>query len=80
MIVTVHPNELLVVHNWKVLDKILDKNQANTSKYWMQMMPGFDEETFPFIVCSGSTTFNLINVRDFSQDVLIQATGKNFFS
>ena len=44
------------------------------------MMPGFDEETFPFLVCSGDETFNLVNVRDFSQDVLIKATGKNFIS
>ena len=43
-------------------------------------MPGFDEQTFPFLVCSGEETFNVINVRDFSQDVLIRASGKNFFS
>ena len=80
MVVAVHPNELLIVDNWKVTAHIQDQNPANIGKYWLHTMPGFDEENFPFLVCSGDATFNLVNVRDGSQDVLIQATGKNFFS
>ena len=80
MVVAVHPNELVVVHNWTVRARIPDLNPANISKYWIQPMPRFDAAKFPFLVCSGEATFNLVNVRDFTQDVLIQATGKNFRS
>ena len=36
-------------------------------------MPNFDEQTFPFMICSGREIFNLVNVRDFTMQPLIQA-------
>ena len=80
MVIAVDPTDLLVVHDWCTIRKIEDPNQANISKYWIARMPFFDEETFPFLVSAGYETFNLVNVKDFTQDVLIQATGKIFFS
>ena len=40
-------------------------------------MPGFDPQDFPFIVCSGWMTFNIINVRDMTMEPLIEFFGKN---
>ena len=38
-------------------------------------MPGFDAEAFPFLVCAGLASFNLINVKEGFTEVLIAADG-----
>ena len=45
----------------------------NNDKYWMEKMPGFDLETFPFCVTHGSPTYNLINVKEGYSDILTES-------
>ena len=49
----------------------------NHSKYFIAPFPNFDMKAFPFLVCSGSESFSLINVRDFKMQNLIHASSVN---
>ena len=52
-------------------------NPGNMQKYWIIPLPGFDEETFPFVVSSGFETLNLINVKTKSGQILVKAQVRN---
>ena len=73
IIISLYPTDLLIVHNWVAVRRIIDTNPGNSQKFWIQQMPIFNEDTFPFLVCSGKETLNLINVKDFHLEPLIQA-------
>lgn len=77
MIVHVSSRDLMILHDWKVVRQIHDPVYGNTLKFWIEPMPGFDLKEFPFVVCSGWMTFNIINVRDFTMEPLITFFGKN---
>ena len=77
MLVHVTSRDILVVHNWQVVNQIHDPNFGNTLKLWLAPLPGFNEETFPFVIASGWQSYNLINVNDLRMEVLIEASGKN---
>ena len=77
MIVHVSSRDLMILHNWQVVKQIIDPVFSNTLKYWIKPLPGFDEEEFPFVVCSGWMTFNIINVREMTMEPLIEFFGKN---
>ena len=38
--------------------------QESSSMGYFEKLPGFDPETFPFVVASSSKSVNLINVKD----------------
>ena len=77
MIVHVSTRDLLIIQDWSVITKIKELNDGNTNKYWIRELPGFNEVDFPFIICSGWETFNLINVNDFHMEPLVKASSKN---
>jgi len=62
---------LLIVEDWKVMRKIDDPNPGNINKYCFMVFPGFDLKTFPFIVSSGESSFNLVNVSTGHMEVLV---------
>ena len=65
------------IHNWEVV-KVLQKLQlGNFNKHFIRPLPEFHEETYPFLICSGREFFNLLNVRDFKMQALIQAPCMN---
>ena len=80
MVVSVWNTDLLIVHDWNEIHRIEDPQTGNADKFWIDKMPGFDPELFPFPVVSGSGTFNLINVRKRQMQPLIQAQCKNLIS
>ena len=53
--------------------RIEDQDFKNINKYFIETMPGFDEETFPFVVLSGAGSYNIINANDGSMSPLISA-------
>ena len=63
--------DLLIVHDWIVVKKglIEDPRAGNIEKFWMEPLPGFqyekigDQEEFPWMVCSGKESINLVNVK-----------------
>ena len=62
LVIHVAETDVLLVKEWKVVKVIKEKDPANVSKYWFQPLPFFHPEEFPFIVCSGTKSFNLINL------------------
>ena len=64
MVVYCYNSCLLIIENWEIKKQIEEKDEHNTNKLSIGPMPGFDEKTFPFIVLTGSSTFNILNVKD----------------
>jgi len=64
---------LFIVHDWKVVRKIDDKNLKNINKYYIDALPGFHPTNFPFVACSGESSINIINVNTGYMDVLVGA-------
>ena len=73
MVIYAQPTHLFIVHNWKVLKRIEDDDSKNIAKFFISPIPNFDETTFPFIVMSGESSFNILNVQDGHIEPLIQA-------
>ena len=64
---------IFLVHNWQVTRRINDPDTKNINKYTYYLFPEFDEEDFPFIVSSGESTMNIVNVKTGWMGVLIKA-------
>ena len=71
LLVHVASRDLLVLNNWQIVYKFIEPDFGNTLKQWFGLLPGFDPESFPFIICSGWHTFNLINIKDFHMERLV---------
>lgn len=69
--------DLLIVVDWKVIYEIGDNAPGNTEKFWHIPLPGFDIETFPFLMTSGKESYNLINVKDGTMFELVKGTAYN---
>ena len=72
MILSVYLTDLLIVHDWKLVKIIKEITPGNFNKHWILPLPKFNEESFPFLVCSGRGTFTLINLHDFRIEILIK--------
>ena len=62
-LVHVYPTKLLVMHDWEVVRAIIDPAPGNITKNWLCPLPTFDEDDFPYVVCSGYETCNIVNVK-----------------
>ena len=67
----------MIIEDWEVKQLIQDTCLTNTSKLSPLPLPDFDSLTFPFIICTGKESINLINVKVKSMQVLIE-TPANF--
>ena len=77
IVVSLDPTDLLIIENWQPKKIIFRMQPTNTSKYFIASFPNFDMKDFPFLVCSGSECFSLINVRDYKMQNLIHASCVN---
>ena len=73
MLVCVDPVDILVINKWCVTNRISD-DQGNTLKYQLLPISGYDYDTLPFVVSSGSKSINLINVKSTTIQPLVQAS------
>ena len=76
MIIFVQSRDLMILHDWQVVKVILEPVFGNTLKYWIETLPGFNEENFPFVICSGWESFNLINVNEMTMQEFVNPFGK----
>ena len=76
MLVSIAYTNLLVVHNWKPVKLIQKNSHGNIYKNFFMTLPDFDEQTFPFIACSGFEHISLVNVKDLIMQVFIQCPCK----
>ena len=72
MICTVDGADLLLIHDWQV-SRVLKDPQISNYKTWIETLPGFDSNVFPFLVCNGKGSINLINIRDNQMQTFIQS-------
>ena len=56
-------NELHLIDNWADSRVIEDTNPGNDSKFWIQQMPHFNIEKFPFLIVAGYENYELVNVK-----------------
>ncbi len=82
IIVALFTTNFLFLDNWKpvrIKDDwyLCDTQVGNDHKFWIDFIHGFEEDEFPFLICSGRETFNMINVKDYRMEVLIQAPCRN---
>ena len=70
-LVHVRPTNLLVVNNWQVSYSISESDSENIHKYWLIPLPRFDVDKFPFIVCSGYSSYNIVNIKTGKIDPLV---------
>ena len=66
--------DLLIVTDLNSVKLITDPDKGNMYKYWIAPFPGFNLDTFPFLVSAGSKTFSLINVKERRLEKLINAS------
>ena len=55
---------ILIIENWEITKQIDDRDEKNTNKLSIAPVLGFDEVTFPFIILTGQSSFNILNVKD----------------
>ena len=67
-------SDLLLVQDLKETRIITDPETKNYFKYWITPFPGFNLDTFPFLVTAGEKCFSLVNVREGRIEKLINAT------
>ena len=73
MAIYARPAHLFIVENWQVMRRIEDPDAKNVHKYAIAVMPDFDLVKFPFLVCSGESSFNLFSVKDYYMEPLVNA-------
>ena len=69
IIITIYPTGILILDEWLTTIKIEDASNNNIQQFWITPMPGFDESTFPFLVCSGYETLSLININPYANSL-----------
>ena len=70
---------MFIIENFSLLRIIDEPSLQNYNTYWLEKIPGFDLETYPFVISQGSPTFNLINVITGSNEVLIKDKTRHYY-
>ena len=72
MIIHVKPTDLLIAKDWRVIGVIKETESENVEKFMLLPFPSFEAEEFPFILCAGRTSLNIVNVKEFKMQVLVR--------
>ena len=64
IVITVYPKNILILEDWHTIRIVIEDQAGNDQKYFIRPLPDFDEQTFPFLVCNGYESMNLINLKD----------------
>ena len=73
MVISIWKKDLLIFHDWKFVHLIEDKQAGNTEKIWIDTLPGFDLQLFPFLVLCGRESFNLLNLNTMEMQKFVLA-------
>ena len=65
LFITGTPTHMYLVDDWNAesVTVIIDNHPANTFKTQVYLLPGFNEQTFPFIAVSGKKHLRFVNVK-----------------
>ena len=72
-------SRIVVIDNWLEYRYIQDPKVGNDQKFFSIPLPLF-KNSFPFIVCTGYETINIVNVNTMQMFTLISAPCKNIKS
>ena len=64
-------DHMYLVEDWQSVRVIFDPNLANTFKTQAMLLPGFDEQTFPFIAVTGLESLSVFNVKTCTHQPLL---------
>ena len=64
----------MLADNWLVTRRIKEPSPGNHSKFYISPLPHFHEENFPFLICSGRESINLIDIKNIHTEPLIKAS------
>ena len=71
----IQPTDLLVIDSWQVAHRIEDPSKTNIQKCWLAPLPGFDHESFPFVITSGAESYNIVNVKEGFMNPVVYSPG-----
>ena len=80
VLVHISERDLLIINDWQIVKRLEEPDDSNTKKYWMRPIPGFHETEFPFIICNGWDTFNIVNVHDYYMEPIINCSTRTGLS
>ena len=66
-------NFFVLIKDWKVTSCFKDPDTENIGKWSIAPIPGYNEETLPFFVCSGSKNYSLVNIKTKKMQPLVLA-------
>ena len=72
MIIHVLSTDLLIAKDWRVIGVIKETESENINKFMLLPFPSFEAEEFPFILCAGRTSLNIVNVKEFKMQALVR--------
>ena len=80
IMIALQMTDLLIIDKWHTLNVIQDPRAGNVEKFWIGQLPGFEikDYKFPWLVCTGKESINLINVITGIFTQLIHGLGMNF--
>ena len=64
--------DLLIVYNFEVLHRVVESDLGNNDKFQILPLPGYDPETLPLVVMSGRKSLNILNMKTFAMQPLVQ--------
>ena len=79
LLVHVEPKDFLLIEDWCVVGMIEDSDRGNIEKNFLSLIYGFDLQTFPFVICSGLETWNLINIKEKTIQILIHTPARYYY-
>ena len=69
----------MIIENWSECKIISDTQECNDQKFFITPLPFF-EYSFPFLLCTGYESINIINVNTYKMQTLIKAPCKTIKS
>ena len=69
---------MLIAADGHITKRIDEPHVGNGQKFWIYPIPGFDVDTFPFVISSGWEMFKIINVKNGTMQVFIRTPCKYY--
>ena len=74
LVISLAETDLLIVKDWIPVKVIREKSIDNINKQYFTKLPGFDVNSFPFVICSGFKQISLINIKTMQIQSFIEAS------
>lgn len=76
VMVMLKPSDILVISNWRYIQRIIDPQSGNEFKRFMSPLPGTDLRRLPFLLVTGKESLNMISGEKKQMQVLVNASSQ----